>query len=165
MGTVDEFIALADQRGSMVGYHRDQSSVPCPCRTPEGYRDPIWHIQNPSEPDCNQAGMLSQPGTTASFNFKGWVQPVQAGAVRRLTTEQLLNLFGEIESDDHVGLFPVTWGGNTLNFYDWGLAGEDWISYNGRTFTVVNANLIAAPDTGDPWHHWETGLRLIKGTV
>lgn len=162
MGTIEDFIALATQRGSTVTYHRDQSAIPCPCRTPEGFRDPIWHIQHPLESECNEAGMLPQPGTTAQFNFKGWVQPVQAGAVRRLTTEQLITLFGEIEADDQVGIFPCEWGGQLLNFYGWGPAGEDWIEYNDRRFTAVNANLIAAPDTGYPWHHWEIGLRLLK---
>ncbi len=107
--------------------------------------------------------MLPQPGTTADFDFKGWVQPVQAGAVRRLTTEQLMTLFGEIEADDQLGIFPCQWGSNFLNFYEWGPAQEDWIEYNGRRFTAVNANLIGAPDTGDPFHHWEIGLRLIRG--
>lgn len=161
MGTVEDFIALANARGSDVLYHRDDSVVPCPCLTPEGYRDPIWHLQHPLEPVCNEAGMLPQSGTTADFGFKGWVQPVQSGAVRRLTSEQLIQLFGEVQTDDHVGLFPVRWSGRLLNFYDWGPATEDYIVYNGRKYTVVNTNLIAAPDTGDPWHHWEVGLRLV----
>lgn len=161
MGTVDDFIKLANARGSVVTYHRDDSFVPCPCRTPEGFRDPIWHLENPAAPECNEAGMLPQPGSTAAFNFKGWVQPVQSGAVRRLTSEELVQLFGEIQSDDHIGLFPVQWGEKVLNFYEWGQATEDWIGYNNRKYTVVNANLIAAPDTGDPWHHWEVGLRLL----
>lgn len=162
MGTVDEFIALANARGSVVTYHRDDSTVLCPCRTPEGFRDPIWHIQNPAEPVCNEAGLLPQPGTTAHFNFRGWVQPVQSGAVRRLTADQYIQLFGEIQADDHIGLFPCTWNGNVLNFYEWGESTEDWIEYNARRYTVVNTNLIAAPDTGDPLHHWEVGLRLIS---
>ncbi len=162
MGTVEDFIALATARGSVITYHRDESVVFCPCRTPEGFRDPIWHIQNPLAAVCNEAGLLPQTGTTANFTFKGWCQPVQSGAVRRLTAEQLIQLFGEIESDDHIGLFPCLWGSNVLNFFDWGLSGEDWIEYNSRRYTVVNVNLIAAPDTGDPFHHYEVGLRLIK---
>lgn len=165
MGTVEDFNALVLVRGSDVRYHKDESAIPCPCRTPEGFRDPIWHIQNPAAPVCNEAGMLPQPGTTADFIFKGWVQPVQSGAVRRLTSEQIVQLFGEIQSDDHVGIFPVQWEGNVLNFYDWGEATEDWVEYNGRRFTIVNTNLLAAPDTGNPWHHWELGLRLIGKTI
>ena len=163
MGTLEDFLANVQAHGSVVTYHRDDSLTVCPCRTPEGFRDPIWHIQNPTEPECNEAGMLPQPGTTSHFNFKGWCQPVQAGAVRRLTSEQLIQLFGEIQSDDHIGLFPCEWGGSVLNFYDWGPASEDWVEYNGRKYTVVNTNLIAAPDTGHPFHHWEVGLRLIDG--
>lgn len=160
MGTLEEFQSLTQTFGSDVQYHRDDSVTPCPCRTPEGYRDPLWHIQNPTAPVCNAAGML--PGAaTADFMIKGWVQPVQSGAVRRLIAEQMLEAFGEIQTDDQVGIFPVEWNGHTLNFFDWGLATEDWLIYAGRKFTVVNANLIAAPDTGNPWHHWETGLRMI----
>jgi len=162
VGTVDDFIALAAARGSDVLYHRDDSFVNCPCLTPEGYRDPIWHIQNPSAPECNEAGMLPQGGTTSELTIKGWVQPVQAGAVRRLTTEQLFTLFGEIDTDDHLGIFPCSWGATLLNFYNWGPAQEDYVIYNTRKFQAVNANLIAAPDTGDPRHHWEVGLRLIS---
>jgi hypothetical protein len=161
MGHVEEFLALAAARGSDIQYHRDDSFIPCPCLTPEGFRDPIWHIQNPDEDVCNEAGMLPQPGTTADFTVKGWVQPVQAGAVRRLTTEQLIQIFGEVDADDQLGIFPCEWSGKLLNFYQWGPAQEDYITYNGRRFTCVNANLIAAPDTGYPFHHWEVGLRLI----
>lgn len=159
--TLNDFLTLVEAHGSPVTYHKDQSVVPCPCLTPEGYRDPIWHLQNPGAPVCNSAGMLPGVGT-ANFTFKGWVQPVQSGAVRRLTTEQIVQLFGEVQADDHLGIFPVQYGGNILNFYDWGAAAEDFIVYNGRSYTSVSANLIADPLTGDPWHHWEIGLRLIS---
>jgi hypothetical protein len=105
--------------------------------------------------------MLPSP-LTAEFQVKGWVQPVQSGAVRRLTTEQVVELFGEIQADDHLGIFPCEWDGKLLNFYDWGLAAEDWIEYNGRKYTSVSANLIADPPSGNPYHHWEVGLRLIE---
>ena len=162
MTPTDDFNLLAAQHGSSVRYHREDGVVLCPCLTPEGFRDPIWHVENPSEPVCNAAGLLPQPGTTADFIIKGWVQPVQSGAVRRLTTEQILNLFGEVNSDDHLGLFPCRWNAQQLNFYDWGSAAEDWIEYNNRKYTVVSVNLIADPETGDPFHHWEVGLRLIE---
>jgi len=161
MGPIQDFISLVNLHGSVVLYHRDDSFTPCPCRTPEGFRDPVWHVQNPLEPECNEAGMLADPDETANFNIKGFVHPVQSGAVRRLTSEQLVQMFGEIESDDHLGIFPCEWNGKTLNFYDWGLATEDWVKYNGREYTVVSTNLIADPDTGNPFHHWEVGLRLV----
>lgn len=163
MGTLEDFAALIENFGSTITYHRDDSAVPCPCRTPEGYRDPVWHVQNPSAPVCNAAGMLPTSGVS-DFLFKGFVQPVQAGAVRRLVAEQLFEAFIEILSDDQVGIFPVTYNGHVLNMFDWGAATEDYIIYANRKFTCVNANLIAAPDTGYPWHHWECGLRFL-GTV
>jgi hypothetical protein len=161
MSTIPDFIKMLNQGGSPVTYHRDDSMVPCPCLTPEGSRNPEWHIQHPSEPVCNRAGMLPAGGSTVEFMVRAFVQPVQAGAVRRLTTEQLQTVFGEIQSDDHIGFFPVEWEGKLLNFYDWGLATEDYITYNGRQFTVVAQNLIPDPSDGNPWHHWEIGLRLI----
>lgn len=162
MSTIPQFLSTVEKHASVVGYHRDDSVTPCPCLTPEGYRDPIWHLQHPAEPVCNAAGMLPSAGT-ADFTVKAFIQPVQAGAVRRLTTEQISQLFGEVEVDDHLGIFPVQWNGHTLNFFDWGLATEDWITYAGRRFTAVSTNLIPDPADGNPWHHWEIGLRLIRG--
>lgn len=274
MSTVADFIGMLKQHGSAATYHRDDSMIPCPCRTKQGYRDPIWHAtdqpglpgvsiepglisgyyewavrfqypsgekwndtsmkiqlldqqlhlfwqaaaENPvagesatgvrvmrrridpvtdlpldeyrqvvvatpnltewidNEPNhdglllvggipsiCNDAGMIPMPNATTEISTKAFVQPVQAGAVRRLTSEQLLTMFGEIQADDHIGFFPVEWQGKILNFYDWGLATEDWIIYNGRKFQVVSANLIPDPSDGNPWHHWEIGMRLISG--
>jgi hypothetical protein len=163
MSTVQQFIALVQAHGSTVLYHRDDAAIPCPCRTKQGFRDPIWHLQNPSEPVCNEAAMLPDSGTLAEFIVKAFVQPVQSGAVRRLTAEALQELFGEIESDDHIGLFPVEWQGKMLNFFDWSQATEDWIQYNGRIYTVVSVNLIPDPSDGNPAHHYEVGLRLVRG--
>lgn len=158
---IEQFNRLVELHGSSVVYHRDDSFTPCPCLTPEGFRDPIWHLQNPLEPVCNPAGMLPS-AETVNFSLKAWIQPVQSGAVRRLTTEQLIQLFGEIETDDHLGIFPCEWQGKVLDFYNWGLSTEDWIEYNGRRYTAVSANLIADPLTGNSRHHWEIGLRLIS---
>lgn len=163
-GTVGEFLALLQAHGSNVLYHKDNSLVPCPCRTPEGFRDPIWHIQHPAEPVCNEAGMLPGLDSTNEFTVKAFVQPVQSGAVRRLTSEQIIQLFGEIQQDDHIGFFPVEWAGKRLNFFDWSQATEDYIVYYGRKFQVVSSNLIPDPANGNPEGHWEVGLRLL-GTV
>jgi len=40
MSTVAEFLALLSSNGSDAIYHRDDGATPCPCRTPEGFRDP-----------------------------------------------------------------------------------------------------------------------------
>lgn len=161
MSTTDDFIALCNAHGSTVLVHRADSVVPCPCMTPEGFRNPAWHFQHPDEPVCDPSGMLSDPGNTLDISIKGFIQPVQSGAVRRLTAEDLIGMFGEIQTDDHVGILPCSWHSTILNFYDWGLSGEDYLTYNGRSFQVVSTNLIPAPDTGHPRHHWELGLRLI----
>lgn len=165
MSTVNQFLALVRGNGSDATFHRDVSVTPCPCRTKQGARDPIWHLEHPAEPVCNAAGMLPAVGTTAQYGIKGFVQPVQSGAVRRLTSEQLQQMFGEIQSDDHIGIFPVEWEGHTLNFYDWSQTTKEFILYNGRKYTVVSVNLLPDPSDGNPWHHWEVGLRLLAPSL
>jgi hypothetical protein len=161
MGTVGDFIALLASHGSDVRFRRDDSATPCPCLTKQGYRDPVWHVQHPAAAVCNQAGMLTDLGGTTDLVIKGFVQPVQAGAVRRLTTEQIMQMFSEVQSDDHIGFFPVVWAGTAINFYQWGMSTEDRVTYNARDYTAVSVNLIPDPSDGNPWHHWEVGLRLI----
>ena len=161
MSTTDEFIALCNQHGSSVKIHRADSVIACPCLTPEGFRSPAFHLQNPTSQVCDASGMLNDPGATLDITVKGFVHPVQSGAVRRLTSEDIIGMFGEIQTDDHVAILPCSWDSVQLNFYDWGKAGEDFIRYNGREFLVVSTNLIPAPDTGNPRHHWELGLRLM----
>jgi len=93
---------------------------------------------------------------------KGFVQPIQSTRATRLQDERILTMFGEFQLDDHLAILPCEWSGVTLDLYDWGDATEDWIEYNGRRFQVVNANLIPDPSDGNPKHHWEAGLRLIR---
>ena len=162
MSTIPAFLNLLEAHGSTVLFHRDSAVVPCPCRSPEGFRSPEWHKLNPAEPVCNRAGMLPDPLTTVDVSIKGFVQPIQSTRATRLVDEQIITLFGEIQQDDHLGIFPVEWATRYLNFYDWGGAVEDWVQYNGRKYTVVNANLIPDPADGNPEHHWEVGMRLVR---
>lgn len=164
MSTVSQFIALLGVKGSDVLYHRDSSLVVCPCRTPEGFRDPEWHIANPSQPVCNEAGFLPDPDSSTDAVIKAFMQPIQSTRATRLSTEQLMQMFGEIKADDHLGIFPVTWGSVGIDFYNWGTSGEDYVEYHNERFTIVNANLIPDPDDGNPFHHWEVGCRLITDT-
>jgi hypothetical protein len=152
-----QIIALG---GSDVIYHRTVEDTPCPCRTPEGYRDPIWHLQHPNDPMCNEAGFLGSVNDV-TISAKAFVQPIQSTRATRLRSQYMLEDFGEIESGDHLGIFPLSWSGVSFNFYDWGASAEDWIEYNSRRFTVVHANMIPDPDGGSN-QHWEVGLRLIS---
>jgi hypothetical protein len=106
--------------------------------------------------------MIPDPSTTEDFTIKGFVQPVQSGAVRRLTGEQLAQMFGEVQTDDHIGIFPVKWAGVDIDFLHWSRTTKDYIAYNGRRFNVVSVNLIPDPADGNPFHHWEVGLRLFS---
>jgi hypothetical protein len=263
--TVPQFLDLVHKHGSSVRYFRDFSVVPCPCRTPEGSRDPEWHLLHPYKdintddypdgitwlydgeypghmwvvwqnigaghknvasqygnvvdaddagtgwahvtplnppnadpfsgtltytdlsnnvtqtvhyftlgmpqnggdnmrnPICNAVAMIPDPTASDDFTVRAFIQPVQSGAVRRLTSEQLQNMFGEVQTDDHLGIFPVKWQEHELDFTDWPPSTTDFIEYNGRRYTVVSVNLIPDPADGNPFHHWEVGLRLISG--
>src|SRR4051812_9761138 len=155
MTTVNRFIALLSSHGSDALFHRVDSLVPCPCRTPEGFRDPEWHDAHPLEPVCNEAGYLPDVGHTISVAVKAFVQPIQSTRATRLSTEYLTQMFGEIQADDHLGIFPVAWAGKTIDFRNWSQAGEDYVEYDGQRFLCVNANLIPDPSDGNPRHHWE----------
>jgi hypothetical protein len=160
MSTVRRFHRLLMRSASDVIFHRDDSVDPCPCRTPEGNRDPIWHLQHPMAPVCNEAGFL--PGSTLNMEVKAFVQPIQSTRATRLTDEYLVQMFGQIEANDHLGIFPCEWRGQIISFDDWGPSGEDWIEYAGKRFTVVNINTIPDPSDGNPYHHHEVGMRLIE---
>lgn len=161
MSTVPQFISLLSAKGSDVLFHRDDSMVACPCRTPEGFRDPVWHLDNPLAPVCNEAGMLPGGGTV-ELTVKAFVQPIQSTRATRLQSELIQAMFGEIQSDDHLGIFPIEWNNVILNFSGWGRSGEDFIIYNGNKYTVVNVNVIPDPDDGNPNHHTEVALRLVQ---
>jgi hypothetical protein len=112
---------------------------------------------------CNEAGLI--PTTPTDVNVKAFVQPIQSTRATRLSTEYLQEVFGNIEADDHLGIFPISWGGATLDFNDWSQSGDDFIEYDGERFFVVNANKIPDPGDGNPAHHWELGLRLIEDSA
>ena len=165
VSTVPDFISLVTMHGSDVIYYRVDSEIPCPCQTIEGYRDPEWHDANPSEPVCNEAGMLPDPNDTTNLKVKGFCQPIQSTRATRLQAEYFVQMFGEIQADDHLGILPCQWNGIDLNFFDWPQSSTSYITYNNRKFTIVNTNLIPDPADGNPYHHWELGLRLISSRL
>ena len=162
MSTVPRFLALCAAKASNVRYRRVDSMFPCPCRTPEGFRDMEFHKLNEAFPMCNEQGMLPDPANTNDLTVKAFVQPIQSTRATRLAEERGLIPPGEFQMDDHLAIFPYTWAGVTLNFREWGRSGEDFIEYAGERFTVVNANLLPDPSDGNPYHHWELGLRLVS---
>jgi len=160
MTTLTQFQTNVERNGQSAIFHRADSTVECPCRTPEGYRDPIWHLQHPNATVCNEAGFLTGPGDVA-ISVKAFIQPIQTTRATRLRSQYLPIDYGEIEEGDHLGIFPLTYAGVTMDFYNWGRSVEDWIEYDGRKYTVVAANVIPDPDGGGR-HHWEVSLRLIN---
>lgn len=132
--------------------------------TPDQTDEAPWNYSNPMPypifDECNEAGLLPAPGA-ADIAIKGFVQPAQSTRLTRLADEYLTQMFGQIQTDDHVGIFPTIWAGNTLNFRDWSQTGAEYVLYDTRKFMVVNANLIPDPSDGNPYHHWEVALRLI----
>jgi hypothetical protein len=162
VSTVGEFISLLNARGSNARYRRADSVIECPCRTPEGFRDPEWHILHPTEPVCDESGHLPDSAHSVDMVVKAFVQPVQSTRATRLSVEYIAQLFETVQADDHLGIFPESWAGKALDFRDWSMSGEDFIEYDGQRFICVNANLIPDPSDGNPRHHWECGLRLIN---
>lgn len=154
--TVAQLEALLLQMGSNVTYHREDGGVACPCRTPEGFRDPAWHRANPLAPICNEQGYLV---VATEFQVKASIQPAISGLSR--AAQRSNDLLGEVKQDDHLGVFPCTWQGHTLDFDSWSAAGEDFIVYDGKRYVIVAADKLPDID-GDPSHHWEVGLRLVK---
>lgn len=163
MPTVSKFHKLLLKNGSDAIYHRSDSTNPCPCRTPEGYRDPTWHLANPSAPVCNEAGFL--PGTPVHIPVKAFIQPIQSTRATRLSTEYLVEMFGDVQADDHLGVFPEVWGSTQLDFNNWSPSGEDFIIFDGFYYTVVNGNMLADASGGEVNHHWECGLRRITTPI
>lgn len=162
MGTVSQFDALVSAHGSDVLYSRSDAMISCPCRTPEGFRDPEWHYVNPTQQVCDEDGMLPDSANTLVLMVKAFVQPIQSTRATRLQTEYFTQMFGEVEADDHLGIFPCAWQGHELNFSDWPQTASSFVSYVNQPFLIVNANLIPDPSDGNPRHHWECGLRLIS---
>jgi hypothetical protein len=160
LSTTAAFQALLTAHGSAVVFHRDDSTTPCPCQTPEGFRDPEWHVAHPTDPVCNAKGMLP---SAIEFGVKAFIQPAQSTRATRLTSEYIQELFGTVRADDHIGIFPVIWNGQVLNFDDWSQDGEDYIAYNGEKFFIVNINILPDPSDGNPNHHVEAGLRVLRG--
>lgn len=159
MSTVAQFNGLLQARGSDVVFQRDQGTVDCPCLTPEGYRDPAWHLAHPTATVCNAHGKIP---ILVSLLIKAFVQPAQSTRATRLSDEFFQQLFGVVRADDHFGILPLEWSGTTLNFDDWSQDGDDFIQYNGEKFFIVNVNIIPDPSDGQP-HHAEVGLRVLRG--
>lgn len=159
MTNLTRFESLLSVNGQNVMYHREYGGIVCPCVSEEGFRSPQWHLENPTEPVCNEQGFLS--ATIEDVSVKAFIQPIQSTRATRLSTEVLAAMFGEVQEDDHLGIFPLDWNSVTMSFYEWDDSGDDYIVYDGRRFIVVNVNKIPDPDGGG-FHHWEVALRLVK---
>ncbi len=158
MSLVTQFNALLNSKGSNAIYHRESAGQDCPCLSPEGYRTPRWHLDNPLEPVCNEEGKINV--VTTSVTVKAFVQPIATARSVRMATEYIYALFGEVRADDHFGIFPLVWSNVSLDFDDWSQSGRDYIEYDNHRYIVVSSNRIPDPSDGGP-HHYEVGLRRI----
>jgi hypothetical protein len=156
VSTTTRFAEMLQRVGSDIVYHREEGGEACPCLSPEGFRDPTWHLAHPEEPVCNEQGYLT---TATEFTFKGSIQPALTRYERG--SQRANNLLGEVQRDDRIGIFPAEWGGNQLDFSDWSEAGEDYLLYDGLRYTVVTCDWLPDVD-GSPRHHAEVGLRLLS---
>lgn len=148
---------LFANKGALVTIHREGHTTVCPCLTPEGFRDPIWHLNNPDAPVCNDRGYLPAPIETT---IKGFVQPTFA--MRRIGNQVIEEAFGEIQIDDHIGIFPMVWNNVPVDFENWSQAGDEWVGFNDMEFIVVGWTRIPDPANAQNYHHWECALRRIN---
>lgn len=146
---------LFQQKGAPVLIHEEGDLIPCPCRTPEGFRDPAWHKANPEAPECNANGFLFD---SVEYIVKAFVQPASYGG----RNMNLTQLFGEVQQDDHIGLFPLMAGNVALDFSNWVDTGADYVQFNGMRFVVVGWSIIPDPHDSSLNHHWEVALRRIQ---
>lgn len=154
--TIPQFFDMLTRMGTDVLYHREDGGTECPCRTFEGFRDPQWHVDNPDAPVCNEQGFLTDP---IEFTVKASIQPFRRrGNIPAQRADANLQ---DVRQDDKFGIFPVTWNGHTLDFSGFSEAGEDYIIYDNCRYVPVSADKLPDID-GDPDHHWEISLRLVK---
>lgn len=121
--------------------------VPLPSTNAES----IWH----------DASLTIQHGILQDHVVKAFVQPAFFGT-RSRSTQFILNAFGELEADDHIGIFPLESNGFEVDFSDWSDSGSDWIDFNGMRFVAITWNRVPAPDNSSVNHHWEVALRRIN---
>lgn len=148
---------LFTRKGADVLVHRERHSVPCPCLTQEEFRDPIWHKDHPLEPVCNDRGFLAD---SIERIVKGFVQPTFA--MRRIGNQVIEEAFGEVQIDDHIGMFPMIWNNAAVDFENFSQAGDEWIEYNNLRFMVVGWTRIPDPANPNNYDHWELALRRIN---
>lgn len=153
---------LFQRKGAITTYHREKYTTLCPCVTPEGFRDPIWHKNNPTAPVCNERGYLSDP---IEFQIRAFVQPIYGSRRLSAINQNLLQTFGEIEIDDHLAIVPTEWNGVPLTFDNWSDAGDEWIGYNDKRFIVISWIEIPDPHNSQNIHHFELSLRRINTDV
>lgn len=152
---MNTFLNLINRRGVNVTYHKETDSLPCPCRTPEGYRDPEWHLNNPSSPECNNNGYLFN---SVEFITRAIIIPASSGGRK---ARDLVQVFGEIKTDDQIGAFPLSSGSNKLDFNSFTMTGADYVVYHGHQFIVLGATLIPDPHDPSVIHHQECAMRRM----
>lgn len=101
----------------------------CPCYNEStGYGNPLWHLDNPSEPDCDDECYLSS--TEIVTDIKCFMIPKDS--LKADNVDQIiLDLIGKIEKYDY-----VYYGPNTYNIKE---LGEDgYIEYTNMKFRIKN---------------------------
>jgi hypothetical protein len=160
MKTIPRFNDQLQRMGSDVIFHHEEPGEECPCRTPEGFRDPTWHRNHLDATVCNEQGYLNPVVT--EYIVKAMIQPA-ISRPRSRGVQLADDTFGSLDRDDKLGIFPCVWNGRTLNFRTSSEAGEDFVVYDGDRYIVVSSDKLPDID-GDPNHHWECGLRLAQGS-
>lgn len=147
-------IIVASKSGLLVDYNSFDPNFP------DQY---VW--TSPTD-DLNSLWAVPQPttihhGILEDRDIKGFVQPAFI-STRSRSNQLLMESFGEIQADDHIGIFPIMYNNFEIDFSDWSNSGTDWIEFNGMRFIAVAWNQLPAPDNTSVNHHWEIALRRVN---
>ena len=100
-----------------------EGAVPCPCTSnPEKTPDPKWHRDNPSEPNCNGAGIIAnEPANTP---IKAFIEPIKGEEVRDTEAGKILATDLKYRGKASVPVFTM--------------GDEDYILYDEKKHKIIN---------------------------
>ena len=103
----------------------------CPCYNEStGYGNPLWHLDNPSEPDCDDECYLSS--TEIVTDIKCFMIP--KNEIKNNSTDQfIIDIIGKIEQYDYIYAGPNNFDIKVLGF-------DDYIEYAGMKFRIRNVD-------------------------
>jgi hypothetical protein len=132
----NSFNRVVDKHGQSFVIYKQGNTTRCPGFNSEtGYCDPQYHRDNPTEPQCNEAGYVEEEPTQISD--RAFIQPIGATSTssRSNDLEKVLERVGEILVDDHLYI-----GKSDIDIFS--LSKSDFLEHDGRNFDVLSPDSI-----------------------